>query len=113
MPYKTRTITFLFDDTNEVILIKGLTARNDYLAKLIVTNTDTADIAPKVRFYNTDKSGEDDEYIQLTPEITLAPNERYVYESPTYFSSNQQLVAELGAVVTTSQPQITMVMQYV
>jgi|TARA_R100000808_G_C2151925_1_gene161130 hypothetical protein len=113
MAYNTRIIHKLFDDTNEVVLLEGYAARTDYLSKLIITNTDTASISPKVRFYNTNKSGEDDEYIQLTPEITLGVGERYVYESPVFFGANQQLVAELGSAVTTSQPQIMMVITYV
>ena len=113
MAYNTRIIHKLFDDTNEVALLEGYAARTDYLSKLIITNTDTASISPKVRFYNTDKSGEDDEYIQLTPEITLGVNERYVYEAPVFFGANQQLVAELGSAATTSQPQIMMVLTYV
>ena len=105
-----KIVTGLFDGTNEVILMEGLPSRSNYISKIIVTNTDTASITPKVRIHNTLKSGEDDEYIQLMPNITLAANERFVYESPVYFFANQNLEIELSASVTTTEPQYMMIL---
>jgi len=104
-----KIVTGLFDGTNEVILMEGLPSRSNYISKIIITNTDTASITPKVRILNTLKSGEDDEYIQLMPEIELSANERLVYESPISPYGGQNLVIELNADVTTSQPQYMMV----
>ena len=104
-----KIVTGLFDGTNEVILMEGLPSRSNYISKIIVTNTDTASITPKIRIHNTLKSGEDDEYIQLMPEIELSANERLVYESPISPYGGQNLVIELSADVTTSQPQYMMV----
>jgi len=100
----------LFDGTEPVTLIEGFGANKNYLQKIIITNTDTADITPKVRLHNIDKEGEDDEYIQLMPNITLAANERFVYESPVYFLANQNLEIELSASVTTTEPQYMMIL---
>ena len=104
-----KIVTGLFDGTNEVILMGGLPSRSNFIGKLIITNTDTASITPKVRIHNTLKSGEDDEYIQLMPEIELGANERAVYNSPISPYGGQNLVIELSADVTTSQPQYMMV----
>jgi len=108
-----RVETGLFDGTNMVVLIEGFGASAEYLSKIIITNTDTANITPKVRLHNTDKTGEDDEYIQMMPEITLAPNERFVYDSPVFFLANQDLEIELSAAVATSEPQFMMVLNNV
>tara|TARA_R110002020_G_scaffold15801_6_gene56406 strand:- start:3196 stop:3570 length:375 start_codon:yes stop_codon:yes gene_type:complete len=104
-----KIVTGLFDGTNEVILMEGLPSRSNYISKIIITNTDTASITPKVRIHNTLKSGEDDEYVQLMPEVELSANERLVYESPISPYGGQNLVIELSADVTTSQPQYMMV----
>ena len=104
-----RITTGIFDDTNEIVLIKGFAARLEYVSKFIITNTDTANVTPKLRIHNKDRIGEDDEYTQLIPEIELSPNERVVYESPVFAYGNQDLVIELAASVTTTQPQYIMV----
>ena len=105
----SKVVTGLFDDTNEVVLMVGQPSRSNFISKIIITNTDTASITPKIRIHNTLHTSEDDEYIQLMPEISLAVNERLVYESPITPYSGQNLVIELGAEVTTYQPQYMMV----
>ena len=97
----------------EIILVEGFAARVDYVSKIIITNTDTANITPKIRIHDNNRIGEDDEYIQLMPDIELAPNERLVYESPLFALGNQDLVIELSANATTSQPQYIMVTSHV
>tara|TARA_R100000152_G_C6767203_1_gene192351 strand:+ start:962 stop:1336 length:375 start_codon:yes stop_codon:yes gene_type:complete len=109
----SKIVTGLFDGTNEVIIMEGRPARSNFISKIIITNTDTASITPKIRIHNTTKSGEDDEYIQLMPEIELAVNERLVYESPITPYGGQNLVIELNASVTTSEPQYMMVVNHV
>ena len=109
----SKIVTGLFDGTNEVIIMEGRPARSNFISKIIITNTDTASITPKIRIHNTTKSGEDDEYIQLMPEIELAVNERLVYESPITPYGGQNLVIELNANVTTSEPQYMMVVNHV
>jgi len=108
-----KIVTGLFDGTNEVILVEGGLSRTDYVSKIIITNTDTANITPKIRIHNTLKSGEDDEYVQLMPEIALAADERLVYEAPVFAYGGQNLVIELNAEVTTSEPQYMMVINHV
>ncbi len=105
-----RVVSGLFDGTNTVVLVEGFGANGESLNKIVITNTDTANITPKVRLHNTDKTGEDDEYVQMMPEITLAPNERFVFESPIFFFANQDLEIELSAAVATSEPQFMMVL---
>tara|TARA_R110000824_G_scaffold41253_11_gene122923 strand:+ start:301 stop:675 length:375 start_codon:yes stop_codon:yes gene_type:complete len=109
----SKIVTGLFDGINEVILMEGLPSRSNFISKIIITNTDTANITPKIRIHNVLKSGEDDEYIQLMPEVELSVNERLVYESPISPYGGQNLVIELGAGVTTSQPQFMMVVSNV
>jgi|6_EtaG_2_1085325.scaffolds.fasta_scaffold06560_4 hypothetical protein len=109
----SKIITGLFDGTNEVILMEGQPSRSNFISKIIITNTDTAKITPKIRIHNTLKSGEDDEYIQLMPEIELSSDERLVYESPITPYGGQNLVIELNGDVTTSQPQYMMVVKNV
>jgi len=108
-----KTETGLFDSTNEVVLASGSIIPGAKISKIIITNTDTANITPKIRIYNVNKSGEDDEYIQLMPEIELAPNERIVYGTPIHLLGNQDLVVELSEDVTTSQPQYMVIRNYV
>ena len=109
----SKIVTGLFDGTNEVILMEGQPSRSNFISKIIITNTDTANITPKIRIHNVLKSGEDDEYIQLMPDIALSINERLVYESPITPYGGQNLVIELSADVTTSQPQYMMVVKNV
>jgi len=108
-----KVVTGLFDGTNEVILMEGVPSRSNFISKIIITNTDTANITPKIRIHNTLHTGEDNEYIQLMPEIELSVDERLVYESPITPYGGQNLVIELGAEVTTSQPQYMMVVRNV
>ncbi|QDP48628.1 MAG: hypothetical protein Unbinned97contig1000_13 [Prokaryotic dsDNA virus sp.] len=108
-----KIVTGLFDGTNEIVIMEGKPARSNFISKIIITNTDTASITPKIRIHNTTKSGEDDEYIQLMPEIELSVNERLVYESPITPYGGQNLVIELDASVTTNEPQYLMVVNNV
>jgi len=95
----------IFDDTNPIVLMSGNASAVEFLVSLTIINTDTASIVPKVRLHNTDKSGEDDEYIQLLPEITLATNERVTLKKNQFFLANQDLEIELPSDATSQQPQ--------
>jgi hypothetical protein len=94
-------------------LLKGFAANRILLEKIIITNTDTANITPKLNLHNTARSGEDDEYIQLAPEITLSAGQRLVYESSLQFLANQDLEIELTEEPETNQPQYIMVTENV
>lgn len=95
----------LFDGTEPVVLISGFSAASEFLVSLTIINTDSVSIVPKIRLHNIDKTGEDDEYIQLVPEITLAINERLVLKKNVFFLANQDLEIELSSVSTTQEPQ--------
>jgi|TARA_Y100000034_G_C6754315_1_gene335526 hypothetical protein len=104
-----KTRTGIFENTDTITLVSGFGANLLTLQKFVVTNTDTANITPKIRLHNILNVGDDDEYIEIVPEIELSPGQRLEYTSPLMFFANQNLEIELSTNVETKQPQYIMV----
>jgi len=108
-----KTITGIFEDTEPITIISGFAANHIALNKIVITNTDTANIIPKINLHNIVAIGDDDEYIQVVPEIVLAPGQRLIYDSFLMFFANQNLEVELSSAVETTQPQYMVITKHV
>lgn len=99
----------VFEGTDIIVIVEGFGAISFYLQKLIIINTDTASITPIIQIHNKDRIGDEDEYINIIPEISIGVNNRIIYDSPVYLGAGQYLEISLSADPETTQPQYMMV----
>ena len=102
---ETRTESGLFDGTNEVLLFDGVAKNQVLITKIMVRNEDTLTQSPMVRIHNTDRVGEDDEYIPFIENLQLGSQETVVWDLiPYVIKPTQILEFELPEEPTTNQP---------
>tara|TARA_R110000824_G_C15170162_1_gene672829 strand:- start:609 stop:983 length:375 start_codon:yes stop_codon:yes gene_type:complete len=102
----------VFEGTDVIVIVQGFGAISFYLQKLIIINTDTASVTPIVQIHNKDRIGDEDEYIDIIPQMSIGVNNRIIYDSPVYLGAGQDLEISLSAVPATKQPQYMMVTRY-
>ena len=101
----SRTEIGLFDGTNVVELFSGVARDQVMISKIVVRNEDTSALSPLVRIHNTNRVGEDDEYIPLIESLELSAGHTVVWDLfPVTIKPTQVLEFELPGDPTANQP---------
>ena len=105
MPLYSDSTKGLFEGKTEIDLVPSPTAGITIVTMLRVINTDTENITTKIRLYDATRYGEDDEYLRISNDVTLATDEYMQYDGVVcVLKIGQKLVAELSAEATTNKP---------
>ncbi len=96
----------LLEDTEEIVLVPKSGAGANIVTMFRLSNLDTESITFSLRVHDENKLGEDDEYVKVIPDTTLAASEYITHYGPMIaLSGSSKLVIELATAVTTNQPQ--------
>tara|TARA_R110002012_G_scaffold166722_1_gene330097 strand:+ start:2672 stop:3019 length:348 start_codon:yes stop_codon:yes gene_type:complete len=110
MALYTKHTKGLLDGTEEVVLVPAAGAGANIVTMFRLTNLDTSSITFSLRIHDENKLGEDDEYVNVIPDTTLATQEYITHHGVMVaLSGSSKLVIELAAEVAANQPQYQMV----
>ena len=105
MSLYTKHAKGLLDSTEEVTVVPSATAGANIVTMFRLVNMDTESITFTLRVKDERKLGEDDEYLNVLPDTTLATGEYISYTGPMIcLPGLSSLVIELASAVTTNQP---------
>jgi len=106
MALYTKHTKGILDGTEEIVLVPATGSGANIVTMFRLMNLDTSSITFKLRIHDESKLGEDDEYLYVIPETTLATQE-YITHSGAMISlsGTSKLVIELNAEVAATEPQ--------
>ena len=95
----------ILEGLDEITLVPAPGRWVTVVTELRIINTDTVSITPILRILDENKSGEDDEYIRIMPDVELATGEYMEYDGVVCtLGPWQSLVAEVSSSTTTNEP---------